>query len=331
LELGKVIFLNSFAGCDINFIFINMADDKKYNLVIIGAGPAGLSASIYASRYGIYHLVVGSLAGGQISETHLIDNYPGIEDATGFDFSQKLSHHAQKYGTEIIPTAVKSIVKQNNLFELNLDNGNTLKTKTILLATGTKRRNLGVKGEEEFLGKGVSHCATCDGFFYRNKTVAVIGGSDSAAGAAVYLADIAEKVYLIYRKEQLRCEPYWQKLIEKNSKIEVVYNTNLTEIVGQDKVEKAVLDKEYKGNAEFAVDGVFIEIGSDPNIDFARDLQLEIDEKNYIKIQRDSATSLAGVWAAGDITDGSDKFRQVITAAAEGAIAARSIFNYLKK
>jgi thioredoxin reductase (NADPH) len=308
-----------------------MADNKKYDLVIVGAGPAGLAASIYASRYGIAHIIVGSLLGGQISETHLIDNYPGIEDATGFDFSQKFGQHAQKYGTEIVPTTVQTITKQNELFELNLENGSTLEAKTILLATGTKRRKLGAKGEEEFLGKGVSHCATCDGFFYRNKTVAIIGGSDSAAGAAVYLADIAEKVYLIYRKEQLRCEPYWQKLIEKNSKIEVVYNTNLTEITGQTKVEKVLLDKQYKESAEIAVDGVFIEIGSDPNIDFAKDLQLEIDEKKYIKIQADSATSLAGVWAAGDITNGSDKFRQVITAAAEGAIAARSIFNYLKK
>jgi thioredoxin reductase (NADPH) len=305
--------------------------EKNYDLVIVGAGPAGLTASIYASRYGVAHIIVGSLLGGQISETHLIDNYPGIEDATGFDFSQKLGHHAQKYGTEIIPTTVKTITKENNLFELKLDNGNILEAKTILLATGTKRRKLSVKGEEEFLGKGVSHCATCDGFFYRNKTIAVIGGSDSAAGATVYLADIAEKVYLIYRKDQLRCEPYWQKLIEKNSKIEVVYNTNLKEISGQVKVEKVVLDKKYKDSDEIAVDGVFIEIGSDPNVDFARDLQLEIDEKNYIKIQADSATSISGVWAAGDITNGSDKFRQVITAAAEGAIAARSIFNYLKK
>lgn len=305
--------------------------EKNYDLAIVGAGPAGLAASIYASRYGISHIVIGSLLGGQISETHLIDNYPGIEDATGFDFSQKLGHHAQKYGTKILPVFVKGIRKAGTAFELILDGEKIITAKTILLATGTKRRKLGAKGEEEFLGKGVSHCATCDGFFYRNKTVAVIGGSDSAAGAAVYLADIAEKVYLVYRKEQLRCEPYWQKLIEKNSKIEVVYSTNLMEIAGQTKVEKIVLDKKYKDNTEIAVDGVFIEIGSDPNVDFAKDLQLEIDEKNYIKIQSDSAASCAGVWAAGDITNGSDKFRQVITAAAEGAIAARSIFNYLKK
>jgi len=308
-----------------------MDENKTHDLIIIGAGPAGLSASVYASRYGIQHVVIGSLLGGQISETHLIDNYLGIEDATGFDFSQRIGKHAQKYGVEIVPAKVNKIEKENAQFNLELEGGKKITAKTILLATGTKRKNLGVPGEEEFLGKGVSHCATCDGFFYKNKTVAVIGGSDSAAGAAVYLADIAEKVYLVYRKENLRCEPFWQKLIEQNTKIEVVYNTNLTEITGQCKVEKINLDTEYKNSSEIKVDGAFIEIGSDPNIDFAKDLNLAVDEKNYIQIKSDGATSVAGVWAAGDTTNGSDKFRQVITAAAEGAIAARSIFNYLKK
>lgn len=302
-----------------------------YDLTIIGAGPAGLAASIYASRYGITHIVIGSLLGGQISETHLIDNYPGIEDVTGVDFSQKLGHHAEKYGVEILPTLVRKIEKENNEFNLDLVNGEKVKTKTILLATGTKRKKLNIKGEEEFLGKGISYCATCDGFFYKNKSVAVIGGSDSAAGAALFLAEIAQKVYLIYRKEELRCEPFWQKRIAGNSKIEVIYSSNVIEIVGQEKVEKIKLDKEHNGSAEIILDGVFIEAGSDPNIDFAKDLSLEVDEKSYIKIKSDCSTSLEGVWAAGDITDGSDKFRQVITAAAEGAIAARSIFNYLKQ
>lgn len=308
-----------------------MDENKTYDLAIIGAGPAGLAASIYASRYGISHIVVGSLLGGQISETHLIDNYPGIEDATGFDFSQKLGHHAQKYGVEIVPTKVGKIEKENSGFDLDLDNGKKIKTKTVLLATGTKRKKLMVKGEEEFLGKGVSYCATCDGFFYKNKTVAVVGGSDSAAGAALFLGDIAEKVYLIYRKEELRCEPFWQKRIAENNKIEVVYNTNLTEVIGQEKLEKIRIDKKYNSSDEIKVDGVFIEIGSDPNVDFAKDLNLDVDEKSYIKIKSSCETSVTGVWAAGDITDGSDKFRQVITAASEGAIAARSIFNYLKK
>lgn len=301
--------------------------EKNYDLIIVGAGPAGLAASIYASRYGVKHLVVGSLLGGQISETHLIDNYPGIEEMTGFEFSQKLGHHAQKYGTEILPKKAKSIKKINSDFEVELEGGEKIITKTVLLATGTKRKKLNILGEEKFVGKGVSYCATCDGFFYKNKIVAVIGGSDSAAGAAVYLADIAEKVYLIYRQEKLRAEPYWINLIEKNPKIEVIYNTNVSEIIGAEKVEKIKLDNKK----ELLSDGLFIEAGSDPNIDFAQDLSVKTDEGGYVKINPDSSTSVAGVWAAGDITNGSDKFRQVITAVAEGAIATRSISNYLKK
>ncbi len=306
-------------------------DEKIYDLIIIGAGPAGLSASIYASRFGIKHLVVGSLMGGLISETHLIDNYPGVEDASGFDFSQKLVHHVKKYGAEIMPVMVRKINKKADRFELALDGGKKMEAKSILLATGTKRRKLGAKGEEEFSGKGVSYCATCDGFFYKDKTAAVVGGSDSAAGAALYLAEIAQKVYLIYRKDKLRAESHWINLIEKNEKIEVIFNTNVTEISGEGKVEKVRLDTPYKNQNELKLDGVFIEVGSDPTVDFAKDLGLAIDEGGFIKINKDASTSLAGVWAAGDITDGSDKFRQVITAASEGAIAARSISNYLKK
>jgi thioredoxin reductase (NADPH) len=308
-----------------------MIDNKIYPLIIIGAGPAGLAASIYASRFGIKHAVLGSLLGGLISETHLIDNYPGIEEASGFEFSQKLGHHAQKYGVEIMPAKVENIKKVNGEFELEIEGGDNFRSQTILLATGTKRRKLNIPGEEEFRGKGVSYCATCDGFFYKNKTVAVIGGSDSAAGAAVYLSGICEKVFLIYRKEKLRAEKYWIDLIEKNPKIEVIYSTNVSEIIGAEKLQKVKLDKSYNSSTFINLDGLFIEAGSEPNLDFAEDLSLETDEGGYVKIKADAATSVAGVWAAGDITDGSDKFRQVITACAEGAIAARSISNYLKK
>lgn len=308
-----------------------MRKNEKYPLAIIGAGPAGLSASIYASRYGVRHVIIGELLGGLISETHLIDNYPGIEDVTGFEFSQKLAHHAQKYGVEIAPAKVKNIKKTDSGFELEIEGRDNIKSLAILLATGTKHRRLGVPGEEEFLGKGVSYCATCDGFFYKNKTVAVVGGSDSAAGAAVYLAGIAEKVYLIYRKGKLRAEPFWINLIEKNPKTEVIYNTNVLGISGAEKLQEIKLDNTYKNTETLNIDGLFIEAGSVPNIDFTANLGLEADEEGYLKIKPDASTSVLGVWAAGDITNGSDKFRQVITACAEGAIAARSIYNYLEK
>ncbi len=306
-------------------------ENDIYDLAIIGTGPAGLSASLYASRFGINHVVIGGLMGGLISESHHIDNYLGVEDATGFEFGQKITDHVKKYGVEIIPILVRHIEKENNLFKLSLDSTKEIKARTILLATGTKRRKLGAKGEEEFAGKGISYCATCDGFFYKGKTVAVVGGSDSAAGAAIYLADIAEKVYVIYRGSELRCETYWKKKIEENPKIKVLCGYNLKEVAGDQKLQKVILDNDYEGKSEIELDGLFIEVGSDPSVDFAKDLGVEEDKSGYIKIRSDCSTSIEGVWAAGDITDGSDKFRQVITAAAEGAIAARSIFNYLKR
>lgn len=307
-----------------------MEKDKIYSLVIIGAGPAGMSASIYAARYGVENVIIGGVLGGQIAESHLVDNYLGLEDITGLELAQKFAKHVKKYGTEIVPNLVKNI-KKDDCFEIELEDGDLIKSKTILLGTGTKRRALGLAEEEKFKGKGLSYCATCDGFFYKNKTVAVVGGSDSAAGAALYLAAIAEKVYLIYRREALRAEPYWINLIKKNPKIEVIYNTNIINLSGENRLEKIKLDNPYKNQTELSVDGVFVEVGSDPNIGYAQELGIKLDKDGYIEIESDSSASVPGVWAAGDITNGSDKFRQVITAAAEGAIAARSIANYLKK
>jgi thioredoxin reductase (NADPH) len=308
-----------------------MEDKNVYDLAIIGAGPAGLSASIYASRFGIKHIVFGSILGGTIVGSHKMDNYPGVENVSGIDFSKRLIEHAQKYGVEMLPVMVRRVSRkeEGDLFEINSDESRKILAKTILLAVGAKRKKLEIKGENEFLGKGVSYCATCDGPFYKNKKVAVIGGSHSAVGAATYLADLAEKVYLIYRKDTLRAEPHEVEMIKQNKKITILYNLNVKEIVGEKKVEKIKLDGSAYGKNELEVDGVFIEIGSDPSIDLVRDLKIETDETGYIKVQRDASTSAPGVWAAGDITDGSNKFFQVVTAAAEGAIAARSIYAYL--
>jgi len=305
--------------------------DKIHDLIIIGAGPAGLTASIYASRYGIPHVIVGGVLGGQISESHLIDNYPGIEDVSGLDFSQRWGRHVEKYGAKIIPGLVKKVSRNGKDFHLEVVDGKALRSKAVLLATGTRRRQLNLPGEDRLRGKGVSYCATCDGFFYKNKTVAIIGGGDSAVGAALYLANICQKVYIIYRKSELRAEPFWSEQVRKNEKIETIYKTNILEILGGDKLEKIKLDKKYNGEKELKVDGLFIEAGSDPDISYARELEIQLDESGYVRIQKDGATTVSGVWAAGDITDGSDKFRQVITAAAEGAIAVRSIFQWLKK
>ncbi len=308
-----------------------MKKDGLKKLIIIGAGPAGLSASVYASRYGIPHTLVGGFMGGLIAESHQVDNYLGLEGLSGFELSQKMVAHAKKYAPEIIMSQVLGIKKEKNLFQVSLEGEKELLTKTLILAPGTKRRKLNVSGENNFQAKGVSYCATCDGFFYKGKTVAVIGGGDSAVGAAVHLAQIAKKVYLICRDKKLSAEDYWKNLLQKSQKIEVLYETKVLEFLGKEKLEKIKIDKDSRGQKEVFIDGVFVEIGAEPNWDFAKDLNLEADSGGYLVVGDDASTSQDGVWAAGDITTGSNKFRQVITAASEGAIAAKSVFEYLKK
>jgi thioredoxin reductase (NADPH) len=303
--------------------------EEKIELAIIGAGPAGLCASVYASRYSIKNVVIGGIAGGLTTETHEIGNWLGTEKITGFEFAQKSAEHAKSYGAEIIQASVDQIEKTDDNFKLFLSDGKKMEAKTVLLAMGTKHRHLGVPGEKELFGKGVSYCATCDGFFYRGKTVAVIGGSDSAAGAAMHLAGIAEKVYIIYRKEKLRCENYVFEKLLNNPKVEIIYNTNIKEIKGQEKVEEILLDFSYKNSDALKVDGVFVEIGLNPSTDLIKNMDMQLDEEGHIRIDADGKTSVKGIWAAGDITNGSNKFKQIITAAAEGAIAAASIQKYL--
>ncbi len=311
-----------------------MEENKKiWDLIIIGAGPAGLSASVYASRYGIKHVVIGMVPGGLISESHKVDNYLGIESLTGTELSQKMVEHAKRYSPEIITGEVAAIAKiaEKHIFEIKISEKTDLWVKTIVLATGTKRRHLNIPGEKKLEGRGVSYCATCDGFFYKNKKVAVVGGGNSAVGAAIHLAQVAKETFLIYRKAELPAEEYWKKLLAENQKIKIIYNTNVLEVIGQEKVEKIKIDQEINGQKEMPLDGLFIEAGSDPSWDFAQKLGLKTDSGGYIKISADGATSVEGIWAAGDITTGSDKFRQAIIAAAEGAVAAHSAFNYLKK
>ena len=302
-----------------------------FDLAIIGAGPAGLSASIYASRYGIKNVVIGGVAGGLTTQTHEIGNWLATEKIKGYEYAANAANHAKSYDTEIIPALVDEIKKEGDLFVLFLSDGKKIEAKAIILAMGTKHRHLGVAGEKELAGKGVSYCATCDGFFYKGKTVAVVGGNDSAAGAAVFLGDIAEKVFMIYRGDKLRCESFWGDAIGKNPRVTMLYNTNIKEIKGEEKVQSVILDSPFQNSDELLVDGIFAEIGSEPLTELVKNLDIELDESGYIKIDPSGRTSEKGIWAAGDITNGSDKFKQIVTAASEGSIAAHSVQKFLKK
>ncbi len=303
---------------------------EKLDLAIIGAGPAGLSASIYASRYQIKHIVVSGGEPSQLSEAHLIENYPGFISISGRELIAKFKEQAEKFGGNFILGEVRAIRKTADGFQVFVG-GDTYEVKAIILAVGMKRRQLQIKGEKELLGKGVSYCAVCDAAFFKDKTVAVIGGSNSAAMAAVHLAEFAQKIYQIYRKNKLRSEPTWTDRVLKNPKIELIYNTNIIEIKGTRRVEGVVLDKPFKGEKELKLDGVFIEIGFVPQVALAKDLELELDELGYIRVGPDQATNVAGVYAAGDVTTNSNRLSQVITASSEGAVAATSVFSYLNK
>lgn len=306
-------------------------EPQIFDTAIVGVGPAGLSASVYLSRYGVSNILIGDLFGGTATKSHEIGNWLGDEKIAGFDFAQKAVAHAKSYETPFVVAKVRGIEKEGLMFALELDNGEMVHARSVILATGMEHRHLNVPGEKEFSGRGVSYCATCDGFFFKDKAVTVIGGNDSAAVAALYLADIAKKVYMIYRGKELRAEEFWKKRIAENEKIEVIYSTNVTEIKGDATVQEVLLDTSYNGAETLSVDGVFVEIGADPKTDFTNGLGLQIDESGYIVINPDGMTSVDGVWAAGDITTGSNKFKQIVTAAAEGAIAANSIQMWLKK
>lgn len=303
----------------------------NYDLLIIGSGPAGLSASIYASRYKLKHAVLGELPGGLMSEAHKICNFPSEIEINGFDLTMKMKAHADSFGTEMIMEKVTAVEKNGDNFTVKTINGKELTAKTILLATGTVHRHLDLPEESRFVGRGLSYCATCDAMFYKNKTVAVVGSGNSALTAALYLADVAEKVYLVVRGGELKGEVVWMDSVKNNSKIEIIFNTNVVALEGAEKLESIKLSQSYNSHDVLNVSGLFVEIGSRPDTSWLGNLNLEFNAAGYLKVQANQLTNQAGVWAAGDITDASNDLRQIITACSEGAVAAAGIFQYLQK
>ncbi len=303
----------------------------NYDLLIIGAGPAGFSASIYASRYKINHAVLGELPGGLMSEAHKICNFPSEVEISGFDLTMKMKAHADSFGTEMIMEKATSVEKRDNLYVVKTAGGKELTAKTILLATGTVHGHLGLPEESRFVGHGLSYCATCDAMFYKNKIAAVAGGGNSALTAALYLAEVAEKVYIVARGGEFNGEVVWIDSVKNNPKIEVLFNTTVVGMEGAERLEALKLSQPHNGSDRLAVAGLFVEIGSKPDTLWLGNLNLEFNESGYIKVKASQATNQEGIWAAGDITDASNNLRQVITACAEGAVASSSIFEYLQK
>jgi thioredoxin reductase (NADPH) len=301
----------------------------EHELVIIGGGAAGYTAGIYAVRSGIKTVVIEKgIGGGLANVSPKIENFPGFESISGMDLMEKMKKHASKYADIHFNEEVKKIEKSNDIFKISTDK-KTYDVKAIILCTGTEYRKLNAPGEKELTGKGVSYCATCDGFFFKDKKVAVIGGGNTALIESIYLKQIGcKEVYVIHRRDRLRAEDaYKNEAVEKGVKI--IYNTYVEAIKGNQKVDFLELKNVDSGEkSKLYVDGVFISIGEVPINTFAKELGVKLDERGYVIVDRQQRTNVKGVYAAGDITGG---LRQVVTACAEGAIAALSSTEVLGK
>lgn len=321
-----------------------------YDLIIIGSGVAGMTASIYASRYGIKHLIFGREIGGLGLWASKVENYPGYVSIPGPELMENFRKQVERYSVKIRQEEVIRL-RKDKLFEVITDQQESFRTRTLILAMGAAHRKLDIPGEEKFLGRGVSYCASCDGFFFKNKVVGVVGGGDSAAMAVVHLADICQKVYLIYRKgrEQMRMERAWKEKIErleKKGKVELILETNLVKIFGggemremggmreiREGVAAVELDRPYEDSKHLPLDGIFIEIGQVPASALAADLGVKMDKAGYIVTDLNMRTNVPGVFAAGDLAviPGQILLRQFVTACAEGALAAASAYQFLRR
>jgi len=297
-----------------------------YDIIIIGVGPSALAAGLYAARRNLKTLVIGELLGGQMSYAPSVENYPGAEPISGTSLAEKMKKQAENFGckfklTKVIALDLRSEIKKVKTSEKEYS------ARAVIIATGSHYRKLEAEGEDKFIGRGVSYCATCDGPCFKGKKVAVIGGSDSAVRSAIYLSEIASQTFLIHRRDQLRAEEVNQQKLEK-SKVKIIWNSVVEKIEG-DKTAKKIVIKDVNTNktSELAIDGIFIEVGEIPTTEIVKAAGVEVNEKNFIKVNENFETNLPGVFASGDVTG---SFAQIIVAAAEGAEAATNAYMYLR-
>ncbi len=298
------------------------------NVIIIGSGPAGLTAAIYAARANLNPLVISGMErGGQVTLTDDLENFPGFpEGLGGFEMYQLLEKQAQKFGTKLLYDVVTGVELDGEIKKI-ITADKVHETKSVIIATGSNPRRLGVPGESELIGRGVSYCATCDGFFFTDKNVVVVGGGNSALDEALFLTRYAKKVTIIHRRDRLRADVILQERAMKNEKIEFIWDTVVDKVVGKDAVESLDLKNVKSGEtSNLPIDGVFIFIGHYPNIDLFKD-QIKLDDSNYIITDRRTRTNIEGVFACGDVQDST--YRQAITAAGSGCQAGMESEKYV--
>ena len=307
---------------------VNTENLREFDVVIIGGGPAGLAAAIYAKRAEMSVLVLekAPMQGGQIINTYEVDNYPGLNGLSGFELATKFKEHCDSFGVEFLTAEVERAVLDAERKELVTNQG-TFYARAVILATGAEEKKLMVPGEKQFTGAGVSYCATCDGAFFRKKTVAVVGGGNVALEDAIFLARLCEKVYLIHRRDTFRAARNLQTAVRKTEKIECLMEHTVISIQGEQRVSSVLLmDEKEKKEKQLEVNGVFVAVGTTPNTKVWSDSGVAVDENGYIIAGEDTKTNLAGVFAAGDVR--TKELRQVITAAADGACAITSAEKY---
>ena len=299
-----------------------MSGDDLYDVVIVGGGPGGLTAGIYAMRAALKTILIEKgAAGGQVAISDGVENYPGFEHITGYELSQKFLQHAQSYGMELVQEEVAAVEPGLDFHTVRLANGDLLKAHTVILATGGSPRKLDVPGEDEYYGKGVSYCGVCDGFFFRDKTVVVVGGGDTATEEALYLSKLAKHVYLVHRRDALRASMILQKRVKDECKIEILWNTIVKEITANDEGVAGVSleDTQTGEQRELATDGVFIFVGFVPNNQLVP-AGIKMNADGYVVTNEKCETNMPGIYVIGDLREKYAK--QIVVAAADGCTAA---------
>ena len=300
-----------------------------YDLIIIGAGSAGLPAGMYASRYKLKNIIIGEMPGGALSTSHCVENFPGVLSAPGAEIMDNFKKHAENAGSEILQDSVEVVSKiGENHFSVSTMGGKNFDAKRILLATGNTYKMLGIPGEKEFYGQGVSYCATCDGNFYKNLTVGVVGAGNTAITEALYLAEIAKEVHIFVRGDVIRAENIWTEKANNTSNIIFHMNTQVTEVQGNMMGVTGVI---LNTGENLTLDGLFVAIGSTPITNIVDNLSPQKDGEWCLVVDQRQETTIPGLYAAGDVTTNSNKFRQTIMSAAEGCLAANSIHEDILK
>ena len=300
-----------------------------YDLIIIGAGSAGLPAGMYASRYKLKNIIIGEMPGGALSTSHCVENFPGVLSAPGAEIMDNFKKHAENAGSEILQDRVEVVSKiGENHFSVSTMGGKNFDAKRILLATGNTYKMLGIPGEKEFYGQGVSYCATCDGNFYKNLTVGVVGAGNTAITEALYLAEIAKEVHIFVRGNVIRAENIWTEKANNKSNIIFHMNTQVTEVQGNIMGVTGVI---LNTGENLTLDGLFVAIGSTPITHIVDNLSPQKDGEWCLVVDQRQETTIPGLYAAGDVTTNSNKFRQTIMSAAEGCLAANSIHEDILK